>query len=642
MKNSYRNMRAIAPAAFLLLVSAGGSLAQQTLNNVPAALVTYPDMIVHNAKIYSMDDHSLSNSSGKTHQAIAIRGDMILAVGTNADMLALAGPSTKKLDVKGRAIFPGFIDTHNHLHDGAVSRWARNNPAKVDKIAKNFNVSGKNYGDYTKGIELVIKEQMARPEPGQWAVINISQPGAAAGGNAVSYLNEKQLTRPQLDSWASTMPVLVNAGPGAWLLNTAARNDFLKMYEVEPTDENEKDAITMSTVFGRSLIADKYFDSHISELADVIADTLRHQAAGGFTTYSSHIVGLAKMPAFMKLVREGRMPMRLAFSHRYCNQVEPDAAGCFLRLGDWAGLGDKYFWNVGMTLGGIDAGPPSICTTMEAPPQYKSQEYCIIQEGNGYWKAVYAAMRTRYRYVVNHLYGDKGLDIVMDLQERVMKENPDITLDFVRSQRLSSDHCGMYPRQDQIPRMKKLNITLSCNPNFINRSTPWLSVYGMDKANRISPFGSLIKGGVIPVTEYEGLGLGGGEGVTPATFLYKEISRLNDKGDPIAKSEAIDRVSALKTTTIWAAYYTLKEKEIGSLEPGKLADFVVFNKDFLTVPETEIPTTYALMTVLGGKVVSLRDEYAKDAGMAAVGPQIKFSYATKTNLDVSVEVGGAD
>jgi predicted amidohydrolase YtcJ len=438
------------------------------------------------------------------------------------------------------------------------------------------------------------------------------------------------------------MPVLVNAGPGAWLLNTAARNDFLKMYEVEPTDENEKDAITMSTVFGRSLIADKYFDGHIGELAEVIGDTLRHQAANGFTTYSSHIVGLAKMPAFMKMVREGKMPIRLAFSHRYCNQVEPDAPGCFLRLGDWAGLGDKYFWNVGMTLGGIDAGPPSICTTMEAPPQYKSQEYCIIQEGNGYWKAVYAAMRTRYRYVVNHLYGDKGLDIVMDLQERVMKENPDITLDFVRSQRLSSDHCGMYPRQDQIPRMKKLNIMLSCNPNFINRSTPWLSVYGIDKANRISPFGSLIKGGVIPSTEYEGLGCGGGECVTPTTFLYKEITRQNDKGDAIGKGEAIDRVSALKTTTIWPAHYTLREKEIGSLEPGKLADFVVFNKDYMTVPEAEIPTSYALMTVLGGKVVSLRDEYAKEAGMAAVGPQLKLGFKTNVDLNVSVEVGATD
>ena len=210
MKKLFR----LAAALALLLVPAAG-LRAQTLNNVPATLVSYPDMIVHNAKIYSMDDHSLNNSYGKVHQAMAVRGDVILALGTNADILGLAGPNTKKLDVKGRAVFPGFIDTHNHLHDGAVSRWARNNPAKVDKIAKNFSVTGKNYADYTKGIELVIKEQMARPEPGQWAIINISQPGAAAGGNAVSYLNEKQLTRPQLDGWASNMPVLVNAGPGA-------------------------------------------------------------------------------------------------------------------------------------------------------------------------------------------------------------------------------------------------------------------------------------------------------------------------------------------------------------------------------------------------------------------------------------------
>ena len=129
-------------------------------------------------------------------------------------------------------------------------------------------------------------------------------------------------------------------------------------------------------------------------------------------------------------------------------------------------------------------------------------------------------------------------------------------------------------------------------------------MYGIDKANRISPFGSLIKGGVVPTTEYEGLGCGGGECVTPTTFLYKEITRLNDKGDAIGKSEAIDRVSALKTTTIWPAYYTLREKQIGSLEPGKLADFVVFNKDYITVPEAEIPTSYALMTVLGSALVA--------------------------------------
>src|SRR5581483_8357642 len=204
-------------------------------------------------------------------------------LGTNDQVLALAGPQTKKIDVKGRAILPGLIDTHNHLHDGAVGRWAQSHPAEVNKIMKTFNVKGKSYGELLKGVELTIKENMARPEPGQWAVINIEEPGTAAGGIAVPFLQKKQLTRNQLDNWAPKLPVLVNAGAGAWLLNTAAQRDFLLYYDVEPTDENEQKAIGLSTVFGRSMVTDRYFDQHYDELANVIADLLKKQVAGGWT-----------------------------------------------------------------------------------------------------------------------------------------------------------------------------------------------------------------------------------------------------------------------------------------------------------------------------------------------------------------------
>jgi predicted amidohydrolase YtcJ len=622
--------------ALAVVLLAGVSAWSQTVNNVPAALIAYPDTIIHNAKIYSMDDAGFNTNTGRSYEAMAIREDRIQFLGTNAQVLALAGPQTRKIDVKGRAVVPGFIDTHNHLHDGAVGRWANQHPEIVERLMKSFSVTGKSFTELTKGVELTIKENMARPEPGQWAVINISEPGASAGGIAVPYLQQQQLKRAELDEWAPKLPVLVNAGPGAWLLNTAAKNDFLMQYEVEPTDENEKNAIALSTVFGRSMVADRYFDDHSRELADVIAETLQNQVAGGYTTYSSHIVGLSKMPAFRLLDKEGRMPMRLGFSDRYCNQVEPNVVGCFLRKGDYAGMGSNYFWNIGMTLGGIDAGPPTICSTMEAPPEYKQQEYCIIEENNHYGRAVYTALRSRYRYAVNHDYGDRGVDIVMDIMEKVIKENPDITLDFMRSQRITSDHCGFYPRPNQVPRMKNLGMIISCNPNFINRSTPWLQVYGDGKAHYISPYKNLVDGGVMVTTEYEGLGLGSGRGPTATTFLYKAISRLNDKNVAIAKDQAIDRVTAMKTTTIWPAYFVLAEKRIGSLEVGKLADFQVLSKDYFTVPETEIPTVLPQMVVLGGKISTLRADLAQELGMQPVGKQIDFTFRTNVNLDVTV------
>jgi predicted amidohydrolase YtcJ len=425
-------------------------------------------------------------------------------------------------------------------------------------------------------------------------------------------------------------------------MNTAARDDFLRYYAVEPTDENEEKILNPQV--GRALISERYFDQHLSELADIIEDHLRHQVAGGFTTYSSHIVGLRFMPAFRILDEQGRMPMRLGFSHRYCQQVEPDNAGCFLRLGDWAGLGSKYFWNVGLTLGGIDSGPPGFCTTMEGPQKYKSQEICNIKPGNVYYDAIKTAIAARYRYVVNHDYGDKSLDQVLDIVDEVMKSNPDITLDFIRSKRMSSDHCGFYPRKEQLPRLKELGWILSCGAQYINRSEPWLEIYGSRYAERIVPVKSSLDAGVMVVGELSSLDYSGGEGPTAAAYLHQLINRTNARGKVVAPEQAVDRATVMKMITTWASIYLLREKEIGSLEPGKLADFVVFNKDWFTVPDREFPTVEPLMVVLGGKVASLRNEYANEAGMAAVGPQLKFTHKFEYDFGRALqpEAGGIE
>jgi predicted amidohydrolase YtcJ len=613
----------------LLILTAGISVrAQQTLNGVPAELVTYPDMIVYNGKIVTMDDPTLDDSVGKTVTAMAIRGDRILALGSDQEILRLVGPNTKKWDLKGHIVTPGLINTHTHLHDAAVNNWARNNPDKVEAIEKNFTVTGKNFDEITKGIELVVKEQMAHPLPGQWAWIDLPT-GQSGAGIGVNYLEKKGMTRDQLDKLAPKLPVFIGAHPN-FLWNTAARNSFLDWYDVDPTDENEAKAITIDTTMGRSLIADFYFQNHMNELADVIQKFETNQAVGGFTTFSSHIVGLNKMPAYMQLVSEGRMPVRFAFSDRYCQQVETDIPGCFLRALDVDGLGDEnnFFWNVGITLGGLDDGPPAICTSMEMPAVLKAKEDCVIQPGNEYWKAVYAAFRSRKRYVVNHSWGDKGVTYSMDVLDQVMKDNPDFTLDFVKSMRYSSDHCGYYPTPEQLPRMQKYGWYLSCLASGLTRSAPYLQVYSKNYAGRIAPIASAIKSGLYVSLEDE-LGLDATDG-RPVKSMWLSssafITRKNQFGDVIAPEEAINRNQLIKMATTWASRYVLKEKEIGSLEPGKLADFVVWNKDYFTVPVNELGTVYPDMTVLGGKTVMLREEYAQELGTQPIGLQGKYIF----------------
>jgi Amidohydrolase family len=77
----------------------------------------------------------------------------------------------------------------------------------------------------------------------------------------------------------------------------------------------------------------------------------------------------------------------------------------------------------------------------------------------------------------------------------------------------------------------------------------------------------------------------------------------------------------LKMMTTWSAWAVLRDDHLGSLEPGKLADFIVLDKDFFAVPEDEIGKIYPLMTVIGGKIMMLREGFAKELGRDAIGPQ---------------------
>ena len=618
-------MRRMGKLLFAMLFPLVAGWAQTV--TVPQAIVMYPELIVHNAKIVTMDDPSFAQNVGRTVQAMALREGKVLALGTNAEILALAGPQTRRLDVKGRTVIPGLINTHSHMHDHSIRLWTRQNRDKVEEVQKSFSVTGRDYAEIKKGIELVVKEQMARARPDQWAYIELPNGGNAGTGIGVKFLNDNGLTRAELDQWAPQTPIFLNSHP-AWMLNKAAEVSFLNLYGLDWGEETVDKALTMNTTIRRSLVVDRYFSPRIAEMSDLLKGGLEHQSALGLTTFSSHIVGLRIHDAYMKMVRDGTMPIRFGYAHRFCQQVEPEMAGCFMRLGDTAGLGDPYFWNVGVTLGGIDTGPPNICTTMDAAPEFKSKEKCILEPGSDYEKAIAAAIASYDRYVVNHVYGDKAVDTFMDVVDRQIENTPGITLDYIRSRRMTADHCGFYPRKEQLDRIKKFGMVLSCDPMFLDRSQPWLKVYGADKANRIGPAKSIIDAGIMVTAEAE-VDVETGTGPTYFAVQSHFLTRKNSRGDSVAPEEAVDRITLMKMMTTWPSYYLMKEKELGSLEAGKLADFVVLNKDYFTIPEDQIPTAYPLMTVLGGRTIVLRKEFADELGTQPVGPQMNWEFATK-------------
>lgn len=140
-------------------------------------------------------------------------------------------------------------------------------------------------------------------------------------------------------------------------------------------------------------------------------------------------------------------------------------------------------------------------------------------------------------------------------------------------------------------------------------------IHGVEYTSWVSPRKSLTEAGVMSTFEID----------RPLAhkiffFLHKGMTRFNERdGVVYGPGERTDRITQLKAITTWGSYYLLKEQVLGSLEPGKFADFLILDRDYLTVPEEEIPKLQVLMTVVGGKTVHLRRELAAEIGMAPVG-----------------------
>ena len=136
---------------------------------------------------------------------------------------------------------------------------------------------------------------------------------------------------------------------------------------------------------------------------------------------------------------------------------------------------------------------------------------------------------------------------------------------------------------------------------------------------------SLIENGINVVYEMEaGVGVENNAGEPYWAQGYALISRQNEYGATVSPEEAIDRVTLMKMSTSWPAEYALRENDLGTLEAGKLADLLVLNKDYFTIPENEIPEVFPVMTMVGGNILVLRSEYADEIGMSPIGPQLIF------------------
>jgi predicted amidohydrolase YtcJ len=192
--------------------------------------------------------------------------------------------------------------------------------------------------------------------------------------------------------------------------------------------------------------------------------------------------------------------------------------------------------------------------------------------------------------------------------------------------------------------LKDYGIFLSCGIDRINMVESWVRDYGEQIEKFVIPLKSYIDSGVKLAGQHFGSGAGSrGTNLKPPFFLpWQAISRKYH-GRVWQPEERIDRVHALKMWTTWSADYIQRQERIGSIELHKLADLVVLDRDYFTIPVDDILKIKPLLTMIGGKVVVLQESLAKELGTTRVGPVYHFDDAAIAHIgNIADESGGGN
>jgi predicted amidohydrolase YtcJ len=591
----------------LFLCSLFCLLPVQVWAQIGKGMVIFADAVYHNGKILTVDERF------SIAQAFAVRDGKIMAVGSNAEILNLAGPKTRRLDLKGKTIIPGFIDTHSHLFQYAAANWVEDLERLEPHLGqfKQSQVAVKSVDEAVDALKKMIGE---KPEGALVHVQLLPIIIAEEFGNKIG--------PKQMEEIAPKNPLIVQLRGTDRIVNHLIFKLFTDYFgelpeDIDPAAQGRKPGHmgsgALRILFGEILVKSPH------TLAAVYKKELQAWAAQGVTTWSSSLPTAKAMSGFTTLDRAGEMPIRFAYSHRMgaSGSAQPDEF--YKRSGDTHGHGTDYLWMIGVALGSLDSSYPRHCTTIDAPEKIKTRERC---EADRDYKVMRAAVQAGHRISGTHVYGDGVVDKYLDTLEKASLE-AGMTLDQIRAKKHNIDHCGMSPRPDQIERGKKLNIIWSCAPRYIEDAMDISRDYGEKYAHELNaPIQTILRAGGKVVGEMDDGRLHRKEGGAFAHIKYA-VTRKDSEGRTWGPKQAVDKETALKMFTRWAAEYVLRENVLGSLETGKWADFVIIDRDYLNTPDEELSKVDVMMTAVAGKPVYTDPQFAKAEGLQVVGLKLR-------------------
>lgn len=597
---------ATVSAAYLTLVLITGFWVSQA----QAAKAPYAETVILNGKVITADSDDPEKVS--MAEAIAIYGDRIMAVGSNAEIRKLVADWTEVIDARGNSVIPGLIDTHNHIYETATGfPWVVKSLPELLEI----DLRADSVEALSELLDKAVAARVKQVPAGTWIRFRLNPAGIAVKAFG------KSITSDSLDRNAPDHPVFVSTRGGSVLnslaiaaVETHYGNELPADYWMEGKSVGWSGEYTdFSRCIGLDLISATggTFDTYIKGYFEV----MQANAQIGVTTHKSHLQCESGFSASSHLARNNMMPIRLAWGHRWMQPFSPYIKETYRRIGDWTGYGSSFMWSIGSSVGGIDAGGVGWCTSMEADDSIKSREQCPPAPEGVDVKAIQPvntvqnrARRTEHLVTLAdlaaegrisgipgwHVSGDGALDLLFKTYQASGMSD-----ERIRSLRIESDHChSVTPEEVQLA--ARLNHTFSCDA----ADTPTKVIkegYGEEYLTWNAPVASMLKAGArVVISEY---GIQGELRDSPFEDGVMWLTRKIDGETWGVPEEAVpDRMTLMLMMTRWGAYPLWRENSIGSIEPGKLADIVILNGDYMAGPDEDLDKLTSVLTLIGGEV----------------------------------------
>jgi len=555
----------------LLLVA---SVLLLALTTAPRSVQSPADIVFRNGNVYT------ANDKAPRAQAIAVKGDRIVFVGSNEAAQKFVGTSTRVVDLKGNTVLPGFTDSHQHL-------------SGVGQREMTLNLEGTTSLD---DLLAKLKARVDQTKPGEWVT--------GRGWIETHWQPAAFPTRSDLDKVSPNNPVILGRadGHGAVANSAALKIAGVDKYTPNPfggeisKDKQSGEPNGMLLDAAQGLVRRKVPPTSAADAERAVVLGVKRDIELGWTQIQDAGGSYAEVDIFKKLYAAGTIKLRI---YKAVYGPGPNATRLLNEGPTIGAFGDRL--NVRTIKVVSDGALGSRGAALLGP-------YSDAPDTSGFLTVKAEELRPmlvdalrKGIQVETHAIGDRANRFILDEYEAAFKAVP-AAQRKIAEPRWRVEHAQIVNPAD-IPRFAKLGVIPSMQPSHAIGDLFFAPKrLGIERLAGAYAWESFIKSGVVvpggsdaPVERGE-----------PMIEFYAAVARKDQKGfsdEGWHPEEAVTREQALKMFTLWPAYAAFEEKLRGSIETGKLADLTILSADIMTIPELEILKTRCVMTVINGEIV---------------------------------------